>query len=67
MGKFIVPMFDSMMLFIAKIHHAIIRFKYVHVHNGIFLNLVSNDVQKNCGRTVSVNLIVHPAAPFDQT
>ena len=67
MRKLIIAMLDSMVLFIAKIHQAVIRFKPVRVHDGIFFDFVSDDGQKLCGRTVSDNLCVHLAALFNQT
>jgi len=50
LSKFILSMFDSMMLFIPDINQAIICLKAIGKHNRFFTDLVHNNRHKLCGR-----------------
>ena len=66
MSEFILSMLNPVMFLIAKIDKAIIGLKSVGIHHRFFADLVPDDWQKLCNRTISDHLGVDVASPLDQ-
>ena len=66
MREFILSMLNPVMFLIANINQAIVGLKPVGIHHRLFADLVPDDRQKLCGRTIPDHLGVDVATTLDQ-
>ena len=65
-GKFIVTMFDAIVLLIPKVHQAVIGLKSIGIDRRVQIDFLPYNGHQRALRAISDNLGIDPAAAFDQ-
>ena len=65
-GKFIVSMFNAIVLLITKVYQAVIALKSIRIDRRADIDLLPYNGHQRALRAVSDNLRIHLAAAFDQ-
>ena len=65
-GKFIVSMFDPIVLFVTEVYQAVIGLKSVRIDHRVQIDLLPYYGHQSALRAISDNLCIHLATSFDQ-